>query len=470
MPLVIFLLTYLVMSCNPVKEPPLLPLSPCIPSVRPSPPPKSSCPIYPVKDQASSLSELVDISLHNHPLTKEAWSQARAASASVTISESSYYPTLDLDIEGNQQRFSNFANIGGTGGGTTLQPIGVLTYYDIVLSLTYLLWDFGGGRQSGVLSAKETLCSSAWNYSWTIQSVIINVVSSYWDTIRAKSDVEATTADLKDAQTLLDVSIAKKRAGLATYVDVSQSQANFVKAELKLVAAQGLLENSQAALATSMGLAPNTPLLLAKPHALEPTALSQDLDRLLARTKCCRADLTSLKAALKAQAYNVDVQKSKLYPSLNASLIGAKIWYKGTGGGSGLDYSGTIDLHYPLFTGFNITGSIKQAEAQLDQMAANYQYQELTALLNVNNSYTSTVTSLESFKYAKEYLIYAGDSFAANLTGYKNGTKSIVDVISAETTLSDARSQLVDSETTYYRSLANLAYTSGLLVSQEVVN
>jgi outer membrane protein len=346
----------------------------------------------------------------------------------------------------------------------------VLTYYDAILSLTYLLWDFGGGRQSGVLSAKETLCSSAWNYSWTIQSVMINVVTSYWDTIRAKANLEAALADLKDAKTVLDVTLAKQRAGLATHVDVAQAQANYVKFELNLVAAKGMLINAEASLATNIGLEPNVPIRLGKPTTLEPTALSHDLDRLLHKAKCCRADLTSLKAAVKAQAYTVDVQKSKLYPTLSTSIFGAKVYYQGIGGSNGLDYSGNVDLNYPLFTGFNITGSIKQAEAQLDQMAANYKYQELTALLNVNNSYTSTVTSQESFVYAKEYLIYAKDSFDANLSGYKNGTKSIVDLISAETTLVDARSQLVESETNYYRSLANLAYTTGLLVSQEVVN
>lgn len=464
MPFFIFILTYLVISCNPVKEPPLVPLSPCVSCVRPLPPPKSSCPIYPIKDQASSLSELVDISLHNHPLTREAWSQARAASAAVTISESVYYPNIDLDLPVSQQDFQKLGNF------SVAPVIGQTTFYSAILNLKYILWDFGGGRESGVMSAKEALCASAWNYSWTIQSVMINVVRAYWDTIEAKSDLEAKTSDLKDAKTLLDVSIAKKRAGLATYVDVAQAQANFFKAELNLVSSQGSFENSQAALAVSMGLSPNTPIPLTKPHVIEPGALSVDLDRLLTRTRCCRADLISLKAALKAQAYNIDVQKSALYPSLNFRSILGRLWQQGRGGGSGVDTSWTIDLNFPLFSGFSTLGSIKQAEAQLDKLAANYQYQELTALLNVNNSYTSTVTSLESFKYSKEYLIYAGDSFSANLAGYKNGTKSIVDVISAETTLSDARSQLVNSETTYYRSLANLAYTSGLLASQEVAN
>lgn len=467
MPLFILIALFLLLGCNPVKAPPIVPLSPCIPAVKPAPPPLNSCPIHPRPESSSSLGELVDIALHNHPLTKQSWSEARAASAAVTIAESTYYPNINLDVEANRQRFAGFANIGGNAGGTTLQPTGALTYYDAVLSLTYLLWDFGQGREYAVMSAEETLCASAWNYSWTIQSVMINVVSSYWQTIGATANLSAAEADLKDAKTLLDVTFAKQRAGLATHVDVAQAEANFVKAELHLVAAQGDLENAHASLATSIGLEPTTKINLKNPEPLEPTKLNQDIDLLVTKTKCCRADLTALRAAVKAQAYNVAVEKSKLYPTLNANAFGGKVWYGGSGS-NGYDYSGTLDVNYLLFSGFSVTGNIAKAEAQLDEAISYYKNQELMAMLNVSKSYTSTKTALESYAYAKEYLVYATDSFESNLTGYKNGTRSIVDVIQAETTLSDARSQLVEAETTYYTSLANLAYMTGLLASKEV--
>lgn len=467
MRLVILLTFCLLIGCHPVKAPPLLPLTPCIPSVKPKSPPCDPCPIHPIPGEPSSLSELVDIALLNHPLTKEAWGLSRSASAAVTISESTYYPTIELDVEGTRQHFSAFANIGANGGGTNLQPNGTLTYYDVVLSLTYLLWDFGDGRYNTVMSAKESLCASAWNYSWTIQSVMINVVSSYWNTIGATANLTAAESDLKDAQTLLNVSIAKQKAGLATHVDVAQAQANFVKAELNLVSAQGDLANAKASLATSVGLEPTTELPIYKPTPIEPTVLSKDLDRLVSKAKCCRADLTALKAAIKAQAYTVAVQKSHLYPTLNFGSYGARVWYLNPNS-VGNDYSATIDLNYQLFSGFSTIGAIKQAEAQLDMLVAHYKNQELTALLNVSNSYTATKTALESYGYSKEYLIWAQDSFDSNLTGYKNGTRSIVDVINAEATLSDARSQLVNSETNYFTSLATLAYSTGLLVSQEV--
>lgn len=465
--LLIFSLCLFLVSCDPVKEPPILPLSPCKPCIKATPPPKNCCPIHPVPGTTSSLSDLVDIALHNSPLTKFSWSAARAASAGVTIAESTYYPTIDLDAEATRQHFSGLATIGANGGGTNLQPSGNLTYYDGVITLSYLLWDFGNGREASVMSAKETLCSSSWNYSWTIQSVMMKVVSSFWNTIGTKSLVDAAVADLKDAQMVLEATIARQKAGLATHVDVAQAQATYVKAELNLVSAKGNYENAQAALATSVGLEPNTVLPLQKPVAIEPTALSHDLNRLLAKAKCCRADLTALKTAIKAQAYNVQVEKAKLYPTLNLVAYGARVWYLNPNS-SGNDYSATLDLHYQLFTGFQIEGSIKQAEAQLDMVVAAYKNQELDALLNVNNSYTATKTALESFDYAKTYLVWAKDSFDANLAGYKSGTRSIVEVINAEATLSDARSELVNSETNYFTSLANLAYTTGLLVSQEV--
>lgn len=455
-------LVFLLPACNPVKEPPIVPLSPCKPSVKPKPPPKSNCLVYPSSDQGSSLSELVDVALHNHPLTKESWSQARSASAGVTIAESPYYPQLMGDLEASRQKLS-VATIGSAAASGT----GAFTAYDALLSLSYLLWDFGE-RSNNLMSAKETLCSASWNYSWTIQSTMINVISSYWRMIGAKANMEAAEADLEDASTLLEVSKTKKRAGLATYVDVAQAQANYVKAELNLVAAKGALENTHSTLATNIGLEPTTKFSITQPAPLEPTRLTDDLQKLVDRARCCRADLTSLRIALKAQAYAVEAQKAQLYPTLNAGGWLARVWYTSPTPSNSVDFNAALNLNYPFFSGFETVGTIKEYEANLDAQWASYKNQENNALLNVATNYTSVKTALESISYTKTYLTYAKDSFAANLKGYKSGTKSIVDVISAETTLSDARSRLVESETNYYISLANLAYTTGLLVSQEV--
>ena len=461
----VLLLLILLSACNPVKEPPIVPLSPCTPCVKPSPPPKDPCSlIYPVDGRGVTLCELIDIALHNHPLTKESWAQAKAASAGVTIAESSFYPHLMLDLEANKARLSA-ANISVTGSG-----LGTFTSYDAMLSLSYLLWDFGGGRAYTLMSAKEMLCAASWNYSWVIQGTMINVISSYWQTIGAKASVEAAEADLKDAFTLLEVSETKKKAGLATHVDVARAMANYVKAQLNLVSAQGTYKNNQSALATNIGLEPDIEFILERPRAIAPSRLTEDLDRLLARAKCCRADLTAMKIALKAQSYAVEAAKSQLYPSLNASGWAAKVWYQGIGGIHGLNYSGALNLNYPFFSGFETLGTIKQDEAKLAEDLAAYKNQENNALLNVANNYTSVKTSIESVAFSKKYLAYAQDSFASSLKGYKTGTRSIEDVVSAEATLSDARSSLVESETQYYVSLANLAYTTGLLVSKEVAN
>ncbi len=452
----LFLALLFLTACS--QNVPILPLSPCIPTVKPKPPPCNKCPALPVDNQSVSLGELVDLTLYNSPLTKQSWSQARAAAAGVTIAESSYYPSVTGTIDVNRERFPAVA-----------QAFSGITYssFDAAVYLNYLLWDFGG-RENTAAAACATLYAASWSYNWQIQTVMINTIQSYWASINARSQLVAREADLHDAKTVLDLSEAKKKAGLATHVDVAQAAANYTKAKLNVVSAQGNLSNSLAQTAVNIGLDPTYKMVLAEPAPIETLKLRHDVEYLVARAKCCRADLASLRAAIKAQYHTLLATESQNYPSISFSGYVEKTWYLKIGNSPGLTYVTDLSLSYPIFTGFYIQGNIQQNLASLEAQLYSYDQSQLEAKLDVVTNYNSVLTALESYDYSVKYLEYARDSFDSNLTGYKKGTKDIVDVINAEATLSDARSSLISSETQVHTSMANLAYTGGVLVSQEV--
>ena len=70
---------------------------------------------------------------------------------------------------------------------------------------------------------------------------------------------------------------------------------------------------------------------------------------------------------------------------------------------------------------------------------------------------------MESMGYAKAYLDSAEEDFQVNLKKYRVGTGTIVDLISAQTAVADARSQLAQAQNNWYTSIANLAYATGIL-------
>ncbi|MCB1084105.1 MAG: TolC family protein, partial [Simkania sp.] len=56
------------------------------------------------------------------------------------------------------------------------------------------------------------------------------------------------------------------------------------------------------------------------------------------------------------------------------------------------------------------------------------------------------------------------EDYKVNLAKYKVGTGTIVDLINAQTAVADARAKLATAQNSWYTSVANLAYATGILV------
>ena len=81
-----------------------------------------------------TLAEVVDLGLRNNPLTRVSWANARAAAGAYGSERGAYFPTIDGDVTGT--RLKTVASQGRSAvSQSVLSPS---------LSLTYLLFDFGG--------------------------------------------------------------------------------------------------------------------------------------------------------------------------------------------------------------------------------------------------------------------------------------------------------------------------------------
>src|SRR5580765_5976771 len=125
--------------------------------VAPSPaqawtPPADAVPPAPAKVEATlpsgvtadtpvTLAQIVDIALANNPTTRQAWLAARAAQANLGSAQSAYYPEIDLNASLSRTQ------------STALNSVSRQTTFAPSLSLSYLLFDFGG-REATVEGAR----------------------------------------------------------------------------------------------------------------------------------------------------------------------------------------------------------------------------------------------------------------------------------------------------------------------------
>lgn len=439
-----------------LPEPPVLSQSPCTgPLATPPPKPRSALELPPLQEEAS-LVELVDIGLRNHPLTRKAWADARSAAGALGQANAAWFPQVGITWTQNRTMPPNLP---------TQVPSPPYTTYSPQLVASYLIWDFGG-RNATIENAFQTLLSSGWNYSWTMQSVMFQIIQSYYNFLNAKALLEAYQDSLNDAKVTLEATEVAYEAKVNTIVDLFQAKAGFYQAKLQLVQQQGVLFIAKATLSTAVGLPPDVCLNVAKPKKRSMYQICCDIHQIMQEAKMCRADLEGIKASIRAQQANVDIQFSQLLPNLQAQFTGGRTYFHNNGHDQ-MDYSESIILNIPIFTGFSTINAIKQAEAQVDSLIANYQNQELQALLTVLTNYYNVNTALETYENSREAYIYSKEAFDAVLEGYKSGNKMIVDLLQAQSTLSSARATFIQSEFNWYIAIANLSYSRGTLISNK---
>ncbi len=439
-----------------LPDPPLLLQSPCEGPKAP-PPPFPCDPLeMPSNVDSASLPELVDIGLRNNPQTRKAWSDARSAAGQLGQANAAWFPQLAITWTANRTAPANLPTQVRSAPYSTYSP---------QFTASYLIWDFGG-RNAVIENAWQSLIAAGWNYSWTMQTVMFNIIQSYYGYLGAKALLEGYEQSLYDAKRTLDAAQALNEAGVNTIVDVLQAKAQYYQAKLQVVQQEGQLATARAKLSVAVGLSPDVCFKVAKPVQRSMHLICCDMKKIMDSAKCCRADLEGVRASIKAQRANVDQQFSQLWPNLQGQFTGGRTYFHNNGHDP-YDFSESIILNIPLFSGFTTINAIRQAEAQVDSAIAGFKNQELQALLTVVTNYYAVNTALETYENSREAFRYAKEAYEAALFSYKTGSKSIVDVLQAENQLNSSRATFIQSEYGWYIAIANFVYSRGVLISND---
>ena len=88
---------------------------------------------------------------------------------------------------------------------------------------------------------------------------------------------------------------------------------------------------------------------------------------------------------------------------------------------------------------------------------------ELTLISQVTTAQMEVRTAAQNLADTAEYLKAAELEFNIALSSYKVGAMTILDVISAQSSVADARSKKAGAQKDWFLSLAQLAYATGSL-------
>ena len=406
------------------------------------------------------LPAIVDLALRNNPSTRRAWQEARAAAARYGRSLSDYYPEVSVEASAGTERFL-FQN----------DPAPITIKQDSFtpqLELTWTLIDFGR-REHGAEIARQQLVAANLAFNREMQDVVFNAQRAYFALDAAKAMERAAERNLELARSVREAAEERLALGLATQPDVLLAKQVEAKAVYDLESASVMVSDAQATRARDRragerGARHRGPRELPLPRRLGVT-VEDVIDTALQQ----RPDLAARVAELRASEAAIGKARAELFPTLGFSgLYGEDIWRYSVNGGPRDDarspnYAWLVNVEWDLFTGFDRLNAIREAEAQRDAARARLASLELETTAAVWRAYFNYRAARKKYEYAEALLRASQDAYEANRESYGLGLNTIVELLTGERDLANARYLVIQGRAELLMRSAELAWAAGAM-------
>ena len=390
--------------------------------------------------------DAVDLALCNNPQTREVWAAARAQAAQVGVAQSAWLPNLD-----------------GRLGASRLQTD--RRYYNsnsAQLTLSWLVFDSGARSASGE-NARQLLEAAAASQDFTVQLLFLAALQTFYTAQATQAAVVSTTEAERAAREGFNAAEARYKVGVATPSDRLLAQTALSQATLTRIKAEGEARNALGALANALGFPAGQNLTLTPPpKTLPDAAFTQEVAALIAEAENRRPDLKAAEAQVKAAQASVDLAQAQGRPmvSVSAGPTWTEIDRVSVDGG----LIG-VSVNLPLFTGFSTTYKVRAAAAQVDVKEAQRDRLKNQVALDVWKAYQSLTTATQSLTTTLDLVASAEQSERVALGRYKDGVGTVLDLLTAQSALANARLQRIQAALDWFVYRATLAQAVGTLDS-----
>ena len=418
-----------------------------------------------VPDKTYTLAELIDLAQQHNPETRVAWQEAKSKAAALGIARSALYPTMSAVAFAVTLRTATLI-----GEFFHRQTEGV---FEPVLHVEYLVFDLGG-RSGEIDAAKANLLASDLAFNDTHRRVIYQVASAYYRLLNAEGQRQAAEVSLENARAVEEDAKARLTNGLATKPDELEATAARTQADYDLQAAVGAVDIARGDLATAVALAPGTVFKVQGIDELKlPSSIAGSVDQEIDRALSLRPDLLQQLARVRAADASIKQARSTYFPSLSFTGDGGLARAYGQQDllpghyAQGEVWTTELELQWTLFDGARREYRIAQAKA--DKKSAQAQFDALRDQIadEVWAAYSNMQTALRQQQAAAALLTASQQSYEAAHEAYGYGVRNLLDVVSAQKLLAQARSEDIAARTELLLRVTNLAFRTGDLIQTQ---
>ena len=417
-----------------------------------------------------TLAELIDIAEDHNPSTRVVWERAKQKADELGLAKSAYYPELDgLAVFGDERLINPFPE--------PLAPRGyVMVEVPKVrpeVTLQYLIFDFGK-REANVHSAKEERLAAGADVIHVNQVLALRVAGAYYQLVTAQERLQAAQDTLRTAQTTQNAAENRLNNGLATLPDVLNARAETAQAAFDEESADGDEKIARVTLTEAVGADPSPNIVIdSQRSAPLPESLTMSIDALIDRAMKNRPELMAQTLRIRSADARIRAARAEYKPqiALAGSVAQTSLWptadYGQLGSASEPTWSVELGIHWRIFDGGARKSELLTAESE--QREATNELTEIhdRTTREVWTAYIAFRTALRKHDAAVALLESANSSYSASLDAYKYGVRNLVDVLTAENQLAQARLSSVSARSELFLEAVNLEFATGNLLRNQ---
>ncbi len=378
-----------------------------------------------------TLNKAIQLTLKNQPLINQAKDDVNAAEAKIQEQKSFNYPDINADLS-----YSRIGPVPAIQFGSESFRLYPGNNYDAHVRARYNIFDFGKKKalldltKSFKLTAQEKINYIENNLSY-------KTVKLFYSILFLEKSLDVKNDQINTLESHLEITQKKVKNGTATDFDVLTTRVRVASAKNQKVDIEDEINKQKIALRSLLGLSSGTPLDLQGDLSL--LTQSTNIDSLLAKAYTQREEIRIAKDAQNSIEIQKKVASLGDKPTLNAMVsYGLKNGFMPNIDVLRGNWIVGISANIPIFNGNRKDATVQEAEANLNAADSRISALKREIKTEVQQAVSELNTSRDKLSSTKLQVEQAEQALKRAKTSYENGVITNLDMLDAETSLSEA--------------------------------
>src|SRR6185437_755806 len=290
------------------------------------------------------------------------------------------------------------------------------------------------------------------------RGLVLTVVQNYYGFIAAQRKFASVQLAATEAENFLNLSRKLESGGEVAHSDVIKAQIQFNDRQRDLREAQLAMDKARLDLAVLLFPNFNQNFTVIDDSDLAPPLQSFDEFARLAQSK--NADVRASSAAFEASQHELLAARGGYLPSLTLNYFygidAPQFATRAPDGTHNLGYAASATLNIPVFSWGANRSKVIQADLRQKQAQRELSFAQRKLLADIQTLYAEADAARAELELLKNSAELATDSLRLTTMRYQGGEATVLEVVDAQNTLTQARNAYSDGAVRYRTALANL--------------